>query len=113
MATRRTNTGSKLCTPEVRVAIYLRDSLRCVYCRIPRDAGRRFSLDHVVPFVAGGSDAPTNLVTACQKCNSSKKDLSLDAWITRLEYKGVSRRRTSAIRRRVATALSTPLEIDE
>lgn len=53
---------------------------RCSYClRYTSD----LTADHIVPFSKGGSDAPDNLVPACQSCNSRKHDTSLLGFITR------------------------------
>jgi hypothetical protein len=62
--------------PAKRLAIYLRDSFRCVYCeRDLRDADPRdIHLDHVIPKSDGGSNLETNLVTACRACNCSRQD---------------------------------------
>lgn len=111
MASKRNNTGNKLCSRKVRFAIYARDGFRCVYCRRAYDFGAKFSLDHITPHAAGGSDVPSNLVTSCQRCNSSKKDLDLDTWFTRLEHKGVSPRCVAGIRRRLATLPLKPLDL--
>jgi hypothetical protein len=40
------------------------------------------SLDHVVPESAGGSMDSENFVLACKSCNSSKRDSSVDEWLT-------------------------------
>ena len=44
----------------------------CFYCkRALFSTGA--TIDHVLPSVAGGSDALSNLVPACRSCNSSKR----------------------------------------
>lgn len=48
----------------------------CVYCGT-WEAGH---VDHVVPKSRGGTDDPTNLVSACQPCNYAKHDRMLDEW---------------------------------
>ena len=51
-------------------ALAERDGHQCVYC------GRRdgpFECEHVVPKARGGSDAITNRVLACRRCNDAKK----------------------------------------
>ena len=67
------------CRKDLRLAIYLRDSFRCVYCcqdlhgAHPTD----ITLDHVVAAIDGGSNTPNNLVTACRACNCSRQDKPL------------------------------------
>ena len=70
--------GSKWIRRERRLAIYLRDGLACAYCgaSIEEDAAT-LTLDHILPYSQGGSNASKNLVTACQKCNSSRGDRSV------------------------------------
>lgn len=51
--------------------LFMRDRNRCQYC------GKGFptselSIDHVIPRAQGGTDAWTNLVCACVKCNAKK-----------------------------------------
>jgi 5-methylcytosine-specific restriction endonuclease McrA len=64
---------------DLRLAIYLRDSFRCVYCcedlhgANPQD----ITLDHVHAASDGGSNEPSNLVTACRRCNCSRQDKPL------------------------------------
>jgi hypothetical protein len=55
-----------------RLAIYLRDGLACMYCGHSVEDGAALSLDHVKPWSEGGSNSERNLVTCCQKCNSSR-----------------------------------------
>lgn len=51
--------------------LYLRDQYKCLYC------GYKFSrsnltMDHVVPISRGGKTEWTNIVAACNSCNSTK-----------------------------------------
>lgn len=48
-----------------------RDGHTCQYCGKQPDR-RRLTMDHVVPRVAGGRTTWTNVVTACERCNSRK-----------------------------------------
>jgi hypothetical protein len=51
--------------------------LRCAYC----DKGGKLARDHVVPRSRGGPDNATNIVMACQSCNSSKGDSLPSEWM--------------------------------
>jgi len=68
--------SSSWITKTKRLAIYLRDGFTCAYCGLdlhhadPRDV----TLDHLTPRIDGGSNKPSNLITACLSCNSSKQD---------------------------------------
>ncbi|MEZ5136086.1 MAG: HNH endonuclease [Acidimicrobiales bacterium] len=56
-----------------RRAVFLRDGGRCQYC------GRRAeSIDHVVPRSRGGAHSWDNVVAACRRCNSAKRDRLLE-----------------------------------
>ena len=57
---------------EKRLAIYLRDGLACAYCGHSVEDGASLSLDHLIPHSHGGTNEPTNLVTACERCNKSR-----------------------------------------
>lgn len=70
-----------------RLAIYLRDSFRCVYCgetvspewlSIGVD-GETATIDHV----DGRSNNWSNLVTACKPCNDVKKNFGLEFFCVR------------------------------
>lgn len=62
--------------PEKRLAIYLRDGLACCYCGASVEDGTQLTLDHLKPHSKGGSNHATNLVTCCQRCNSSRGNRS-------------------------------------
>ena len=64
--------GMNWIRPEKRLAIYLRDGLACCYCGDTVEAGAKLTLDHLRPYSKGGGNEPTNLVTACHRCNSSR-----------------------------------------
>ena len=64
--------GSNWCRPATRLAIYLRDGMACVWCGHGVEDGAALSLDHVKPHSNGGTNGPANLVTSCQRCNSSR-----------------------------------------
>lgn len=40
-----------------------------------------FSLDHIVAINAGGRHPPNNLAACCRRCNSSKGDKDISAWL--------------------------------
>lgn len=60
----------------IRKRIFERDQFTCQYC----GAKGRLECDHVIPVSRGGSHDDANLVTACKKCNQSKKAKLLSEW---------------------------------
>jgi 5-methylcytosine-specific restriction protein A len=65
----------------------------CYYC------GREFpprelTMDHLVPLVRGGRSTKGNLVPACKKCNTTKKQRLAFEWELE-EQSAVSRQRRS------------------
>ncbi|MEO9485002.1 MAG: HNH endonuclease [Ekhidna sp.] len=54
--------------------IFKRDGGKCQYC----GTSKELTIDHIIPRSKGGKSTWTNLVTACQRCNSRKSDYSLD-----------------------------------
>jgi 5-methylcytosine-specific restriction endonuclease McrA len=65
--------------PLSRRAVFLRDGGRCQYC-----GKRAESIDHVVPRSKGGLHTWENVVAACSRCNSSKRDRLLEETHMRL-----------------------------
>lgn len=89
---------------DLRLAIYLRDSFRCVYCCCDLHGAHPtdITLDHVVAESDGGSNEPSNLVTACRHCNSSRQDKPLARFCgpeTRSDIRRLTRRSISRYRR--------------
>lgn len=50
----------------------------CYYCGV--EVGDLYHVDHVIPLVRGGSNAPDNLVIACPVCNLSKHNKLPHEW---------------------------------
>lgn len=65
-------------TKRLRYEVLRRDNHTCRYCGASAPDAT-LSVDHVVPQALGGTDEPTNLVTACQPCNSGKAATTPDA----------------------------------
>jgi hypothetical protein len=59
-----------------RRSVLIRDGYRCVWCytSYARDQGVVFEVDHIVPWISGGSDHPVNLRTLCQECNQRRSN---------------------------------------
>lgn len=62
----------------LRYEVLKRDNHTCRYCggSAPDVA---LTVDHVTPVALGGTDDPSNLVTACRDCNAGKSSSSPDA----------------------------------
>ena len=95
-----------------RIRIYARDRYRCVYCgrsvrasSAPTDS-RAATLDHVLPREAGGSNHPSNVVTCCLSCNSSKQEMELNRWMT---SKGLTDDEKRQVRHQVKLAVKRQL----
>lgn len=107
---RRGWNGGSWVSKRVRVAIYLRDGLACVYCGRGVEDGATLSLDHVVCKSKGGSNEPGNLVTSCTICNSSRCDRPLRTFCRVVaEYRNVET--WEAIEKRVRKAIKRGLDL--
>lgn len=58
-------------SPRVRYQVLRRDNFACRYCGRPAPVVA-LEVDHVVPRALGGTNDPSNLVTACADCNRGK-----------------------------------------
>lgn len=54
---------------------------KCCYCKQDFSKDNPKNLDHITPFVKGGSHNPNNINICCYRCNMSKRDLELKAWV--------------------------------
>ena len=71
----------------LRRAVFERDGEQCAYCG---GTDGPFHLDHIHPVSKGGLTTLKNLTVACQLCNCSKNDKTLDEWVSpwgRREFK--------------------------
>ncbi len=59
----------------------------CAYCSISNP----IALDHFIPLIKGGSDCIGNIVPACTRCNSSKRDCDPKEWFQRQEFYSVKK----------------------
>jgi len=64
-----------------RRAVFARDDHTCQYCGAPAD-----SLDHVIPRSRGGEHSWENVVAACSRCNTHKRDRLLHETSMRLVH---------------------------
>lgn len=62
----------------LRFEILRRDNHACRYCGATAPTAT-LTVDHVIPEVLGGTNEPSNLVTACEPCNSGKSSVQPDA----------------------------------
>ena len=62
----------------LRFEILRRDNHACRYCGASAP-DVKLVVDHVIPVALGGTDEPSNLVTACEPCNSGKSATPADA----------------------------------
>ncbi len=67
--------------PLSRRAVFLRDGGRCQYC-----GAKAESIDHVIPRSRGGEHTWENVVAACERCNSAKRDRLLEDTPMRLRH---------------------------
>ena len=59
----------------LRRQVAMRAQYRCEYCKAPEAFSLdTFTIDHIQPISAGGSDDLDNLAFACHNCNNRKQD---------------------------------------
>jgi len=71
--------------PGVRIVpAWLRELLitdeSCIYCGLVRAT----VVDHVIPVCGGGTNDPSNLIGACERCNAEKADRTPAEWFADL-----------------------------
>ena len=90
--------------PDLRLAIYLRDRFACLYCGQDLHGNTLFTtaeltLDHLTPQKEGADNRPTNLITACRKCNCSRRDKPWKQFATGGAVDRIARNRRRSIKR--------------
>ena len=99
-----------------RLGVNRRDGWRCAYCGAsasdldPQGEWVVLTLDHVTPRCWGGSNRPTNLLTACTLCNGIKGAMDLVAWAGILSRRGIITNKRAFLAR-VRALLATPLTV--
>lgn len=90
------NGGAKWIRRDLRLAIYRRDGFQCAYC----GSSDGLSLDHLTPRThKNGHNRPTNLITACVKCNARKGNRPWKLFIGRDEIiRRISRLRYRSVK---------------
>jgi hypothetical protein len=113
--------GSKWITKKRRLAIYLRDRWRCVWCarevwsHLTADPGRTVlpdclaTLDHVIPREHGGNNTTPNLVTSCMRCNRLRGTQTVHEFALDLLYVRRLVGSVALVVARVLRAVLTPL----
>lgn len=87
--------------PDKRLAIYLRDGFRCLYCcrNLHGAAPTDITLDHIRCRANGGMNHESNLVTACRACNCSRQDKPLNRFAGRETRADIRRNTRRSLRR--------------
>jgi hypothetical protein len=62
---------------KLRNFVFKRDNYTCKYCG---EKGKKLECDHIYPVSRGGGNSEDNLITACFKCNRSKRSKTLQEW---------------------------------
>lgn len=70
---------------------------KCAYCKSTKEP---FAIDHIVPFVEGGTCDLENLCLACVQCNSMKSDVRLPEMHEGLLL-GIAKRKARSVRRKM------------
>jgi 5-methylcytosine-specific restriction endonuclease McrA len=78
-------TYSTLTTSEWRTVVELH-KFYCYLCGVKltteMNQKNTITLDHVVPFNRGGVNTKENVLPACSRCNTAKRDMTLDEFVS-------------------------------
>jgi 5-methylcytosine-specific restriction endonuclease McrA len=79
---------------DVRVSIEVQQG-RCFYCEA--DVPIKYTVDHLIPLVRGGSDGPENIVIACASCNFRKADKTPEEFAAGIKHRRLMWRKESRV----------------
>src|SRR5262245_28511384 len=88
------NQNKKQLSRKLRLRVFERDGWRCWFCGLRTKLAdvsclgdiNNASLEHLTPETRGGSNDESNLVTACTRCNSQKKNRTVEEYRNYLRY---------------------------
>ena len=63
--------------------VYRRDKFKCRYCGIDNVP---LTVDHIITWESGGATHPSNLLSACRKCNKKRGNLDYGSWLQHKHY---------------------------
>ena len=100
-----------------RLAIYLRDGFRCLYCLRDLHGAEAsdITLDHLTCQADGGGNGEDNLVTCCRSCNCTRQDTPVARFAgpeTRAHIRRNTRRSLKSYRKLAKAILAGELEYD-
>src|SRR5262245_456091 len=111
----RSTLTTKWCRKDKRLALYLRDGMRCVFCNTDlTDSPDQRSLDHLVCRSKGGSNDPRNLATSCISCNCARQDRPLAQFASpeaRRTIRRVTRRKLAPYRKQAKAMLTVTVTV--
>lgn len=79
IAESRKRTAEKKRANQMGKALWLQHE-HCWYCGAHAESVASRTVDHVIPWSAGGTNDPTNVVQCCGRCNSAKATMDLEAF---------------------------------
>ena len=68
--------------------VFRRDGCKCRYCGNDKVA---MTVDHIVRWENRGDSVPSNLITACRKCNNTRGSQEYEDWLKSEYYEMVSK----------------------
>jgi len=99
MARGRHQRGGQWIRPAARLAVYLRDEFRCLWCgEAQHETPDQLTLDHYLTRSAGGGNEAGNLVTCCRRCNSLRRELPAPRFARLLRGQGIGPDERSSVR---------------
>lgn len=66
-------------TDEIVIAVYSQEN--CTYCKMYVPPDKR-TMDHKIPIIRGGLHSANNVTMACNPCNSRKRNMTSEEYVT-------------------------------
>lgn len=75
--------GQRTIDNKIAWQVYRRDKFKCRYCGIDNVP---LTVDHIITWESGGATHPSNLLSACRKCNKKRGNLDYGSWLQHKHY---------------------------